>query len=264
MIDKLEDKSVSVTINAKGIIISCNQTVEELFGYKPSGMVGNHITLIMNSPHKERHDYYIQNFLKEGKPKVIGHVRSVSARHKNGMTFPVSVQVEHVKMGNIELFRGKIERVDTMEAVFTIDEEGTIVSCNQNFVLPMFGYSNRELTGRNISILIPEISQSTDEEKITEPNTKKRKTSCIMDSWKITGVHRKELRHKDGSVFPVNLEVFSFRATDGSLMYSGRIQRADAVDTSGEDGQQKWIGDYKLANTIGHGTYGKGIMQIWI
>lgn len=176
MVDRLEDKSVSVTINSNGIIVSCNQVVEEMFGYKPGELLGNNINMLMPSPHKERHGTYLQNYSKGGEAKVIGKVRNVPAKHKNGTVFPVSLQVEHVKMGNIELFRGKIEKVESMEAVFSIDDTGVIVSCNHNFVLPLFGYTSGELVGQNISRLIPEIHQSTQDTMSVEPETKKQKS----------------------------------------------------------------------------------------
>jgi PAS domain S-box-containing protein len=283
MIDKLEDKSASITIDASGTIISCNQAVEELFGYRPAELIGNNVTIIMSSPHKERHNSYINNYRKGGVPKVIGQVRNVPARHKNGNMFPISLQVEHVKMGNIELFRGKLEKVDMMEAVFSIDDEGTIVSCNHNFVLPLFGYTTSELIGKNISILIPEIHQSTAEDTTTSQPGKRQKlddrgnaattatasngsdssysssTSSSSGAWKATGVHRKELRHKDGSLFPVNLEIQPFQTTDGKYLFSGRIKRADlsADDQSTDDPNFKYIGEYCLARTVGQGTYGK-------
>jgi PAS domain S-box-containing protein len=187
MIDRLEDKSVSITINANGIIVSCNQVVEDMFGFKPGELLGNNVNMLMPSPHKERHGSYLQNYSKGGEAKVIGKVRNVPAKHKNGTVFPVSLQVEHVQMGNIELFRGKIEKVEFMEAMFSIDDAGIIVSCNHNFVLPLFGYTSNELVGQNISQLIPEIHQSTQDTIATidtkaEPTLKKHKSTSSSSS----------------------------------------------------------------------------------
>ncbi len=95
---------------------------------------------------------------------VIDNMHSVIsfpiAQHKNGTIFPIALQVELLKVGPVELFRGTLERVDTMEAVFTIDDDGTISSCNHNFVLPLFGYTTTELIGKNISILIPKLAET--------------------------------------------------------------------------------------------------------
>jgi len=282
MIDKLEDTSASITINSQGTVVSCNQAVEDLFGLKPNELIGSNVNVIMPSPHREKHDQYILNYLKGGVPKVIGKVRNVPARHKDGHVFPISLQVEQLKVGPILLFRGKIEKVQTIEAVFTIDDNGIIVSCNQNFVLPLFGYTTPELLGQNISILIPEIHQRTLSNEI-ERDSKRQKVSTsssssssssssapldssesepdssFSTSWKLTGVHRKELKHKDGSIFPVHLEIFPFSA-DGKNLYHARISRVDPRSEEGHhdsDGGLKTVGDYYVAKTVGQGSYGK-------
>jgi len=276
MIDKMEDKSASITINTNGSIVSCNQNVEELFGFKANELIGQNITVVMPSPYKEKHNSYLQSYLQGGTAKVIGKVRNVAAMHKSGTVFPISLQVEQLKVGSIMLFRGKIEKVDLMEAMFTIDDSGTIVSCNQNFTQPLFGYSNAELLGKPISILIPHLHQNTHSVDIFspskdspkgEPERKKQKiesmTSAIEYSWKTPGVHKKEVLHKDGSTFPVILEIYPFgegRAQSPSMekvhQFSVRIKRADLEkDQSSE--HHKMIGNYYVVKTVGQGSYGK-------
>eukprot|EP00027_Filamoeba_sp_ATCC50430_P011920 CAMPEP_0168565058 /NCGR_PEP_ID=MMETSP0413-20121227/13601_1 /TAXON_ID=136452 /ORGANISM="Filamoeba nolandi, Strain NC-AS-23-1" /LENGTH=717 /DNA_ID=CAMNT_0008596821 /DNA_START=116 /DNA_END=2266 /DNA_ORIENTATION=+ len=265
MIDKLEDKSGSITINTNGIIVSCNQNVEELFGYRANELIGSNVHLIMPSPHKERHDTYISNYLKGGIPKVIGKVRNVPARHKQGNVFPISLQVEPIKVGPITLFRGKIEKVNEMEAVFLIDGDGLIKSCNQNFVVSLFGYSANELIGENISVLIPKIHQRTTEptfpphnEETMVPEAKRVKLSqASNDSWKSPGIHRKELQHRDGSLFPVILEISTYQDDQGKMMYAARIRRADSETKQLPENQLKSIGDYYITKTVGQGSYGK-------
>jgi PAS domain-containing protein len=183
----------------------------------------------------------------------------------------------------MRLFKGRIEPVSTMEALFTMDEDGHIITCNQHFVQPLFGYSSEELINKNISILMPEIHQTTksnssssssDESSDSVQPYKKQKisssspsSSSIEDnsnlninenimttSWKSTGVHRKQLRHKDGSIFPVNLEINPFKA-QGRWLFSARIKRVSQKIDS--ESSPKSIGNYTLIQTIGQGSYGK-------
>jgi PAS domain S-box-containing protein len=267
MIDKMEDKSASVTINTNGNIVSCNQNVEELFGYKANELIGQNINVVMPSPHKEKHDSYLRSYLGGAAAKVIGKVRNVAAMHKSGNVFPISLQVEQLKVGSIILFRGKIEKVDLMEAMFTIDENGVIVSCNQNFTQPLFGYSNAELIGKPISTLIPHLHQNTHSIDVfapsKEPERKKQKLENVPASteysWKTPGVHKKEVLHKDGSTFPVVLEIYPFaddRVAEPKSQFSVRIKRADfEKDQSSE--HHKMIGNYYVVKTVGQGSYGK-------
>jgi len=267
VVDKLEDQAAQITINTQGTIISCNSNVQDLFGYKTNELIGKNVSTIMGSPHKENHDQYIANFVKGGAPKVIGKVRNVPGKHANGTVFPVCLQVEQLKIGNITLFRGKMEKVDLMEAMFSVDDSGKIVHCNKNFVTPMFGYEPSELLGQHIGILIPQM-QDTPE---TEPGSKRQKLSAqnqnlsLSNSWKTPGIHRKQLKHKDGSAFPVILEIFTFVSSTGAPQYSARIKRMDnsaheqpsSELTENGNSVGKNIGDYHLVRTVGSGTYGK-------
>jgi tRNA A-37 threonylcarbamoyl transferase component Bud32/PAS domain-containing protein len=247
--------------------------VEEIFGYKPNEVIGNNVNMLMPNPHAERHDSYIKNYIAGGEAKVIGKVRNVAAKHKNGTVFPVSLQVEQLKIGNINLFRGKIEKVETMEAVFTIDDTGTIVSCNMNYVEPLCGYSNHDLMGKNIGILFPPVHQPSGkrsmEEAITIQNDedeqsplKKQKLSLqegigLPESWQTPGVHRKLLRHKDGSLFPIDLEIGAFQDDNGTWLFSGRIKRSAEVSKNSDLESAKAIGNYIVVKTVGQGSYGK-------
>lgn len=40
-----------------------------------------------------------------------------------------------------------------MEVVFTLDDDGNIISSNQYFILPLLGYTPQEIIGMNITDL---------------------------------------------------------------------------------------------------------------
>ena len=46
---------------------------------------------------------------------------------------------------------------DTLEAVFTLNEQGIICSCNRTFTQSLFGYEDSELLGKPISELVPSL-----------------------------------------------------------------------------------------------------------
>jgi len=73
--------------------------------------------------------------------------------------FPVCLQINRMKMGVVEFFRARVERVEEETiAVFTLNDSGIILSCNRNFVLPLFGYKSAELRGQHIKILMPALA----------------------------------------------------------------------------------------------------------
>ena len=367
MIHKVEDKACLITISTEGTIIACNGGVTDFFGYSVDEVIGKNVNILMPSPYHENHPSYIQRYLEGGDAKVIGKVRSVAGRHKSGVTHPISLQVEEEVIGNIRLFKGRIDKVDTsVDAFFTLTADGIIDSCNHNFVKQLFGYASTELIGRHIKCLIPDLlgSEIADEksnhsdvyffnisdrssaekideavrkvisqegpppptdledlkqqiisktddtapknsdtkapnhqkpadnnnkipEKFTQPNHKKKNNnnnnnndilkktvdseneSSRQDFHHLIGTHlskstRKVLRHKDGSMLPVNLEISPFVDSQGITFYSGKIQRVQYVPMNSQESfdevripSQAKIGVfYNVHQTLGRGTYG--------
>jgi len=269
-IDKLEDRAAVVTASLEGVIISCNQNCEEIFGYKVNEILNKNVSMLMPPPHSKNHDQYIENYKKTGIQKVIGHVRNVPAKHKNGTVFPICLQVNKVKIGEMELLRATIDRINLdIEAMFTLDESGVIESTNRNFILSLFGYENNELVGKNISFLIPQIHVTANE--MEENKEKKRKTEI---DWKEKLESRiVDVKHKDGSFFQVYLEVKKFATEKNEIKYSGRIKRApdnplELQDFSSDDevllkhkkantgSMENYIGEYQLGEIIGKGAFG--------
>jgi two-component system sensor kinase FixL len=82
-----------VVIDDRGIIQAFNPSAERLFGYRPDEVLGQNVSMLMPSPDRERHDGYIRQYLTTGEQKIIGIGREVTARRKDGSTFPVHLSV---------------------------------------------------------------------------------------------------------------------------------------------------------------------------
>ncbi|NGP76580.1 PAS domain S-box protein [Balneolaceae bacterium YR4-1] len=116
-----------ITINPRGIILSFNKSAEEMFGYKEEELLGRNIKMLMPSPHKDRHDQYLKNYLSTGKKKIIGTDREVRGRRKDGSTFPMELSVSEVNWDNHKIFTGLIkdltEKRELEREIIQISEE---------------------------------------------------------------------------------------------------------------------------------------------
>lgn len=97
-----------IIIDKKGIIQSFSPAAERMFGFKAAEVIGENVSLLMPSPHAEKHDGFLQRYLETGQKHIIGIDREVVARKKNGTLFPVELAVGEVLNKGKQLFTGFI------------------------------------------------------------------------------------------------------------------------------------------------------------
>jgi PAS domain S-box-containing protein len=97
-----------VTIDEAGLVESFNPAAERLFGYSAMEVLGRNVSVLMPSPHQERHDGYIARYLATGEGRIIGAGREVAGRRKDGTEFPIDLAVAEFKIGTKRAFAGII------------------------------------------------------------------------------------------------------------------------------------------------------------
>ncbi|MGV3762401.1 PAS domain-containing sensor histidine kinase [Parapedobacter sp.] len=95
-----------ITIDRYGIVDSINPAASSLFGYDPSEVIGNNVSMLMPEPYRSQHDQYILNYLTTGVKKIIGIGREVRGLRKDGTTFPFRLAVSEVHYENKTAFTG--------------------------------------------------------------------------------------------------------------------------------------------------------------
>ena len=95
-----------IVIDAHGRIETFNPGAERLFGYPPAEVLGQNVAMLMPSPDREQHDGYLAAYLATGRAKIIGVGREVTARRKDGTTFPVHLSVGEITMDGERKFTG--------------------------------------------------------------------------------------------------------------------------------------------------------------
>jgi two-component system sensor kinase FixL len=95
-----------ITISDRGIIESINTAGEKLFGYTQTEVIGHNIKILMPEPYHSEHDGYIHNYQQTKKRKIIGIGREVTAKRKDGSTFPIHLSVSEVKLNDRIIYTG--------------------------------------------------------------------------------------------------------------------------------------------------------------
>jgi PAS domain S-box-containing protein len=94
-----------IVIDEQGMIEQFNPAAEKLFGYRAEEVVGRNVSLLMPSPHRERHDGYIARYLAGAPPRVIGIGREVTGLAKDGRLLALQLGVSRFTL------RGKVRFV---------------------------------------------------------------------------------------------------------------------------------------------------------
>lgn len=100
-----------VTIDERGSIESLNPAACRIFGYSPAEVVGQNVSILMPSPDREKHDSYLENYLRTGQAKIIGIGREVVGQRKDGSLFPMDLSVSEVSLSDRRLFTGLVRDI---------------------------------------------------------------------------------------------------------------------------------------------------------
>jgi diguanylate cyclase (GGDEF)-like protein/PAS domain S-box-containing protein len=104
-----------VVIDKKGIIKQFNPAAEQLFLYTESEAIGQNVTILMGSPHKEHHDDYLKHYLKTHiSHDVVGKGREVTAQRKDGSSINIFIAVNEVNVEKNTYFIALITDVEQL------------------------------------------------------------------------------------------------------------------------------------------------------
>lgn len=95
-----------LAIDDQGMIDSANSAAVAMFGYQREELIGSNVSMLMPSPDRERHDGYLESYLRTGKPQVIGIGREVTGKRKDGEEFPLYLAVSEAWDGRRKIFTG--------------------------------------------------------------------------------------------------------------------------------------------------------------
>jgi PAS domain S-box-containing protein len=110
-----------VLIDASGVVRDASASVERLLGWPPAELIGRNVSVLMQEPHRSRHDGYLQRYLADGYSAVLGKLREFAVMRKDGSAVTCELAAFRVDVPGAELpmfcgfFRDVTERKRVQE-----------------------------------------------------------------------------------------------------------------------------------------------------
>ena len=154
-----------IVIDERGHILSFSAAAERMFGFSEDEVLGENVSMLMPSPDRERHDGYLQRYMRTGERRIIGIGRVLTARHRDGATFPIELSVGEARIGDDRVFTGFIRdlterqeaelRVHDLQSVLAhvqrVSEMGTLAtSLAHELNQPLTAIANYVETARDM------------------------------------------------------------------------------------------------------------------
>jgi two-component system sensor kinase FixL len=179
-----------IVIDVHGHILSFSAAAERMFGFSEEEVLGENVSMLMPSPDRERHDGYLERYMRTGERRSIGIGRVLTARHRDGATFPIELSVGEARIGDDRVFTGFIRdlterqeaelRVHDLQSVLAhvqrVSEMGTLAtSLAHELNQPLTAIANyvetaRDLLEKNAENILM-IRKSLDDAAIDDPST---------------------------------------------------------------------------------------------
>lgn len=127
-----------LVIDGKGVLSIFNPVAESIFGYRADEIIGSNVSLLVPSPHSQRHDGYIRHYLRTGLSDIVGRTREVSGRHRDGTVFPMELTVTESHVGHRRFFTASVKDLSWPKGATAHDEDRNRESSSGNVALTRF------------------------------------------------------------------------------------------------------------------------------
>ena len=221
----------TLVIDEEGTILYFNRAAAEAFGLSEHDALGKNVSILMQPHEASHHQEYMHNYKHTGAKKMIGRNRVVTAQRSDGTTWQASLSISEVTLEEEKFFVGTLRDVtasmereklfssvidEAIDAIFTINERGIITLVNRSACL-MFGFTEDEMIGSNISVLMPDPHRSA-HDKYLRHHLQTGEEKMIGTDRTVTA------QRKDGSQFQCRLGLSKINdAVGGGVIFVGLL-----------------------------------------
>ncbi|EFC45834.1 predicted protein [Naegleria gruberi] len=85
-----------ISISQQGIIQTFNTACTATFGYLKKDVLGKNVKMLCNEKDRQKHDYYLQRYLKTGEKRVVDKTRFLKAKTKKAKSIKIELRVSEI------------------------------------------------------------------------------------------------------------------------------------------------------------------------
>jgi two-component system sensor kinase FixL len=239
-------------VDSDGKLILVNPALERLFGYDSGVLPGQLLEVLIPTRFRHAHGGQRNEFFNHPRPRSMGGGTELFGQHSDGREFPVEVSLSPLKTGQgLPLVLATIHDISqrkqaeqalqdseermraifetAVDAILTIDERGILERLNPA-AQRLFGYTEAEVAGKNVSMLMP-APHRAQHDGYLEHYLRTGEQRIIGKGREVEGLR------KDGTLFPMDLTVAEMRLGD-RRMFTGMVrditERKEAEDKHGK------------------------------
>ncbi|MGO4377819.1 PAS domain S-box protein [Pseudoduganella sp. RAF19] len=225
-------------VDKQGQIVLANPALERLFGYEHGALAGKTLETLIPERFRQEHTGLRSHYIGHPRPRAMGAGMELFAVRKDGSEFMVEVSLSPLQSSDMQPVvmatiydisaRKQAERAlqdserrmravfeTAVDAIITIDERGIMERVNPA-AERMFGYSEAEVCGKNVSMLMPSPHREQHDGYLAHYAQTGEKR-VIGKGREVEGLRR------DGSVFPMDLAVAEMEI-GGRRMFTGLVR----------------------------------------
>jgi PAS domain S-box-containing protein len=210
-----------VTADSESNIVTWNAAAARMFGYEASEVVGEELTLVVPERFRDAHRAGMARVVATGTTKLVGHSVELFGLRKDGTEFPIELSLGTWMSGEDRFFSGIIRDItdrvamarrleqsqhrleailrSANDAIVSIDQGGRVVLWNTH-AHALFGYTEDEIVGEELTAIIPERFRDGHREGIRRVLDGGER-HVIGKTVELAGLHR------DGREFPMELSL---------------------------------------------------------